>query len=113
MCVRWGNIVYSCFCVSNGVKQGGILSPTLFNVYMDILLLNSTNIGGHIGGQLLNHLCYDDDLCLISMSSAGMQRLLNMCKDYAEQHALHYNGSKSFSMCCKSKTIKFERPDLF
>ena len=115
MCVRWGNIVSSCFCVSNGVKQGGILSPTLFNVYMDILSisLNSTNIGGHIGGQLLNHLCYADDLCLISMSSAGMQRLLNMCKDYAEQHALHYNGSKSFSMCYKSKTIKFERPDLF
>ena len=27
MCVRWGNIVSSSFCVSNGVKQGGILSP--------------------------------------------------------------------------------------
>ena len=60
----------------------------------------------------MNHLCYADDLCLISMSSAGMQRLLNICKDYAEQHSLHYNGSKSFSMCFKSKTIKFERPDL-
>ena len=47
------------------------------------------------------------------MSSAGMQRLLNICKDYAEQHSLHYNGSKSFSTCFKSKTIKFERPNLF
>ena len=49
MCVRWGNKVFSFFmCVSNGVKQGGILSPTLFNVYMDSLStsLNSTNIGG-------------------------------------------------------------------
>ena len=69
--------------------------------------------GGHIDGQLLNHLCYADDLCLISMSSSGMQRLLNICKDYAEQHSLHCNGNKSFSMCFKSKTIKFERPDLF
>ena len=112
--VNWINIVSSSFCVSNGVKQGGILSPTLFNVYMDSLStsLNSTNIGEHIGGQLLNHLCYADDLCLISMSSAGMQRLLNIYKDYAEQHSLHYNGRKSFSMCFKSKTIKFERPDL-
>ena len=117
MCVRWGNIVSSSFCVSNGVKQGGILSPTLFNVYMDSLStsLKSTNIGGgvHIGGQLLNHLRYADDLCFISMSSAGMQRMLNICKDYAEQHSLHYNGSKSFSVCFKSKTIIFERPDLF
>ena len=115
MCARWGNIVSSSFCVSNGVKQGGILSPTLFNVYMESLStsLNSTNIGGHISGQLLNHLCYADDLCLISMTSAGMQRLLNICKDYAEQQSLHYNGSKSFSMWFKSKTIKFERPVLF
>ena len=61
----------------------------------------------------MNHLCYADDLCLISMSLAGMQRLLNICKDYAEQHSLYYNGSQSFSMCFKSKTIKFERSDLF
>ena len=80
---------------------------------MDSTSLNSTNIGGHIRGLLLNHLCYADDLCLISMSSVGIQRLLNMCKDYAAQHSLHYNGRKSFSMCFKSKTIKFERPDLF
>ena len=51
--------------------------------------LNSTNIRGHIGGQLLKNVCYVDDLCLNSMSSAGMQRLLNMFKDYAEQHSLH------------------------
>ena len=96
--------------LSNGVKQGGILSATLFNIYMGSLStsLNSSNIGGHIGGQLLNHVCYADDMCLISLSSAGMQ-----CTHYAEQHSLLYNGSKSFSMCFKSKTIQFERPVLF
>ena len=41
------------------------------------------------------------------------KRLLNICKDYAEQYSLPYNGSKSFSMCFKSKAIKFKRPDLF
>ena len=47
--------------------------------YMDKLsmTLNNTAIGGQIGGQLLNHLCYADDMCLISISSAGMQELLN------------------------------------
>ena len=39
--------------------------------------------------------------------------MLNICKDYAEQHSLHYNGSKSFSMCVISKIIKFGRPNLF
>ena len=70
----------------------------------------------HIGDQLLNDLCYPADLCLISMLSVGMQRLLNMCTDYAEQDSLLYNGSKTFSMCFSSftsKEIKFERSALF
>ena len=36
-CVRWGSAVSDNFFVSNGVRQGGILSPLLFNVYMDCL----------------------------------------------------------------------------
>ena len=81
MCIRWGNAYSSSFSVYNGVKQCGILSPILFNVYMDDLsvLLNSSNIGGRIGNIFPNHLCYADDLCLISLSSAGMQKLLGLC----------------------------------
>ena len=32
------------------------------------IALNDTAIGGHIGGQLLNHLCYAADMCLIIVS---------------------------------------------
>ena len=40
--------------------------------------LNSSNVeGGHIGGNLLHHLCYADDICLIS--NVVMQCLLNIC----------------------------------
>ena len=31
--VKWGNTVSSEFTVSNGVKQGGVLSPILFAIY--------------------------------------------------------------------------------
>ena len=73
MCIRWGNIFSSLFSVSTGVKQGGLLSATLLNIYMD----GPIGGGGHIGGNLLNHLCYTDDMCLMSLSSSGMQHLLN------------------------------------
>ena len=79
MKVRWGNTMSSSFKVGNGVdehpKQGGILSPVLFNNYMDKLsiALSDTAIGGYISGQLLKHLCHADGMCLISISSSGMQ----------------------------------------
>ena len=66
MCVRRGNSTSPDFLVGNGVKQGGIISSILFNIYMDDLSmhLNSSGIGGYLGTAFINHLCYADDLCL-------------------------------------------------
>ena len=53
MFVRWGDTISTQFTVANGVKQGGVISPILLNVYMDDLstALNSSGIGGG-GGYL-------------------------------------------------------------
>ena len=82
MLVRWGTTTSTHFTLANGVKQGGIISPILFNMYMDDLseTLNSSGIGGYLGAAFLNHLCYADDLCLISLSFSGMQQLLNISR---------------------------------
>ena len=40
--------------------------------------LNHSGIGGSLGGNLINHLCCADDLCLIALSSSGMQWLLDI-----------------------------------
>ena len=65
MRVRWANYVSEAFTVSNGVRQGGVLSPYLFSVYMDGLsdMLNNTDAGCCIGNLTLNRLMYADDLC--------------------------------------------------
>ena len=62
------------FTVANGVKQGGIISPILFNVYMNDLriALNNSCIEGNLGDAFLNHLCYADDTYLISLSCSRM-----------------------------------------
>ena len=58
MLVRWGDTCSARLCVTNDVKQGGIISPMLFNLYMDdlSLTLNCSNIGEYIGTSLINHL---------------------------------------------------------
>ena len=114
MSVRWGDTISTQFTVVNGVKQGGVISPILFNVYMDDLstALNSSGIGGYLGPAFLNYLCYADDLWIITLSSSGMQQLLNICQSYAIKQQLWYNGSKSFSLCFKRKAIKIEQPSF-
>ena len=53
MSVRWGYSISNVFNVTNGVRQGGILSPKLFNIYIDGLsnILNNSLIGGSLGGN--------------------------------------------------------------
>lgn len=75
MQVRWGNVISEPFLVINGGRQGEILSPMLFNVYMDELSkrLSGTRTGCMIGEKLVNHLLYADDLVCMSPYSAGLQ----------------------------------------
>ena len=111
MFVRWGDTISTQFTVANGVRQGGVISPILFNDLSTAL--NSSGIGGYLGPTFLDHLCYADDLYIITLSSSGMQQLLNICQSYAIKQQLLYNGSKSFTLCFKNKAIKIKQPSFF
>ena len=78
MSVRWGCSISNVFNVTNGSRQGSILSLKEFNIYFDGLsnILNNSFIGGSLGGKRINHMLYADNICIISLSSAGLQKLL-------------------------------------
>ena len=42
-----------------------------------------------------------------------MQQLVNICQNYAIDHQLLYDGSKSYSLCFKSKSIKITQTLFF
>ena len=103
------------FCVSNGVRQGGILSPYLFNVYMDDLStnLNTCNVGCLSGTMMVNHLMYADDLVIFCPSAIGLRKLLDVCEQYSTNHAILYNHKKSAVMIYKNEFTRNVVAPLF
>ena len=53
--VQWGSTLSNAFTAVNGVRQGGILSPLLFNVYVDDMSgqLSSLKTGCNINNVFL------------------------------------------------------------
>ena len=100
VCIRLGTEMSSYFNISNGVRQGGILSPSLFAIYMDDLssLLNTSRIGCHISNVCINHVFYADDLCLMAPCAIALQELINICCLYSIEIDLNFNATKSYCM---------------
>ena len=98
LCIQWGNMRSSFFNISNGVRQGGILSPKLFSVYMDDLsnILISSGVSCFLKNVCFNHVFYADDLCLMAPCDIALQELLNICHRYSITADLNFNALKSF-----------------
>ena len=105
ICVRWGSTHSDFFHIGNGVKQGGILSPLLFNIYMDdlSLQLHRQSIGCSVGGTVVNHMLYADDIVLFAPSAKGLQKLLDISHTYGCNYDIEYNPSKSSIMYIDSR----------
>ena len=100
VCVQWGKSISGAFSVLNGVKQGGILSPLFFNIYLNDLSIQLKNacVGCNINDNFLNHFIYADDMCLISPSPNALQTLLNICNEYAMSHDIVFNTKKTMEV---------------
>ena len=95
------------FCVSNGVKQGGVLSPTLFGVYVDGLLdtLKQKGIGCHVGDVFCGGLGYADDLILLVPTFKGLNGVILVCENYASEFNILSNGKKSQLMVIGKRDV--------
>ena len=92
--VKWNNCKSHKFNVTNGVRQGGVLSPRLFSVYVDELLekLKINGAGCHIGHYYVGALGYADDIILLCPSLSGMHDMIKTCEEYAKDHQILLNG---------------------
>ena len=114
-CIQWGEFVSSEFNVHNGVRQGGILSPYLFNFYINDLNkeLSEAGVGCTLNGVPFNNFSYADDMCIISPSVAGLRKLLSICELFASEHDILFNIKKSVCMIFKTKCLKIYNTPKF
>ena len=102
--LRFNSLSMTFHC-SNGIRQGGQLSPLLYNVYTDHLHhhLQATGVGCYVGGAWVNSLSYVDDMVLLASTVTALQTLLEVCHVYSGPHNIAYNTTKTVCILVRPK----------
>ena len=95
--IRWNGYLSESFKVSRGVRQGGILSPILFTLYLDDLLIElaHTNVGCYWDDMFVGALVYADDITLLARIPSALRKLLAVCESFGTNHMLKFNPDKT------------------
>jgi hypothetical protein len=96
--IELGNgLLSELFPITVGVKQGGILSPPLFENKIDDLIYEciNENIGAQINNINVCIIVYADDILLLSPVDSHLQRLLDICDAYSKFWRIKFNAKKS------------------
>ena len=108
--VRWDGGISAYFRVTRGTKQGSILSPVLFNIFINDLLqeLTSSDLGIKIGSSTFNSFAYADDVTLLSLCCKDLQLLIDLCESYAKKWRFSFGINKT--KCMIAGRMPFKSP---
>ena len=95
--VKFGNVSTDFFKIDEGVKQGCVLSPVLFCIYIHQFtkLLNDHKLGVNVCNVRVGSLFWADDIVLIADNEHDLQKMLNLAADFANNWKLSFNHTKS------------------
>ena len=108
-CVRVGSGVSDWFPVKVGLRQGCVMSPWLFNVYMDgvvrevsrgVLRRGVRMLNDEVGDWCINQLLFADDTALVAESEEDLKRLVQEFGRVCKRRKLKVNVGKSKVMRC-------------
>ena len=113
--VKWGGLIGNSFSITNGVKQGGVMSPLLFTVYIDELLtrLSCSHAGCYIGDKFHGAYGYADDVIILAPSLRSLDKLLDICSNYAIEYNVMFNSAKSKMIVYSPHALETVIPDVY
>jgi len=106
-CVRVNNACTNTFSVDRGVRQGGVLSPLLFLVFINDILdrMKEANLGIRTPGLVrdspwtmtprLAGLLWADDVVLLADSPEDLSRMFEMVDQWCSEWGMEVNAKKS------------------
>ena len=106
--VCYENSHSSSWLLGNGVRQGSLISPRLFNFYINEVLekLNNLNVGCKLGIRRHNSQGYADDLSVMAPSAYALQFLLDQLVIMLDNLNLLISTEKSCCMVFRSKNVR-------
>ena len=96
-CVKWGNSTSKFITLNCGIRQGGVLSPYFFALYIDdvVKTIDRSNYGCRYKSFCISVFLYADDIILIAPSVTALQALVNICERQLATMDMALNASKS------------------
>jgi len=90
-------VILVAFPVSCGIRQGGILSPLLFKIYIGSVIhaLTVSELGCRLGDVYVGCIAYADDIILLSASLVNLQKMIDVCFAQGSKLDNQFNSSKS------------------
>ena len=113
--VRVNDKLSEWFSVDKGVKQGCLLSPALFSIYINDLILeiNGLVIGIQCDSRMISTLVYADDIILLAEKELDLQKLLDAVQTWSSKWGISINTQKSNVIHFRKKGKQFSRTDFF
>ena len=94
--VRLGQHLSPFFSLGRGVRQGSILSPSLFLLIMDPFLreLQSLSVGTSVNGMYVGGFLHADDIRTLAASPSSLETQVAIVTKFAKENLLKLNTSK-------------------